>query len=121
MNSYLRSEQTVTIYVGPQREKWVLNEKLLCERAEYFRAAFQGNFEEGTTKEMELLEDDANAFAKLVDWVYCDRLECGNWGRIADEDRREKHVVQWCKLWVMADKYGIPELKSKPSDVSISA
>jgi hypothetical protein len=62
---------------------------------------------------MELPEEDANAFAKLVDWVYCEKLECGNWGRIADEVRRDKHIMQWCMLWVLADKFGISQLKTQ--------
>jgi hypothetical protein len=44
-----------------------LNEELVCEGIEYFRAAFKGGFEVSEETSIEMVEDDAEAFARVVD------------------------------------------------------
>jgi hypothetical protein len=116
-NSYLKQGNQVTIYVGPERVQWILNEDLLCDRAPFFQAAFKSDFREGREKTMELPEDDPKAFAKFVDWVYTNRILCD----ICDEQEvdsydpvikhpNEPYDLELFALWVFADKIGHEEL-----------
>jgi len=60
----------VKVYVGPTREHyWTLPEDLLCDKLEFFRAAFKGPFKEGEDKEIHLEDDDPAVFEKLIDWL----------------------------------------------------
>lgn len=47
-------DSQVTIYVGPDRVKWLVNEELLCDCVPFFKGAFKSGFKEGTDKIMEL-------------------------------------------------------------------
>lgn len=66
--------EIVTIYVGPQRKAFTIHKKPLCDRSEYFNAAFNSGFQEGSTNEMHLPEDTPSEFTNLVNYIYQDRL-----------------------------------------------
>jgi len=57
----------VKVFVGPERKLFNLHEDLLCNRSEYFRSAFKGSFKEGSEKEIDLEEEDSEAFALLAE------------------------------------------------------
>ena len=97
--------------MGAQRKMWTLNEDLLCDRIEYFKIAFNGKFMEGTTKEIKQLEDDPIIFAKLIDWVYTNHLDCKDCQTEEEGDAfGAEHELYWCGLWVLADKLGAKDL-----------
>jgi hypothetical protein len=96
------SLNTVKIWVGDKKEHWVLPEDLLCEKIDYFRAAFKGQFKESTSKELHLKTDDPEAFGFLVDWILKERLEFGCF-------RREQQMPL-CKLYILADKLAAIDL-----------
>ena len=127
MNRYFCGSNTVKIYVGPERKLWVLPEDLICEKVDYFRAAFKTGFKESIEKEIHMVEDDAAAFAHLIDWLFGQRVDCGN--KACEDDNWEnekggegkdtipkaqshfqKISLEWCKLFVLADKLGLKGL-----------
>lgn len=62
LNRCFETADYVKVYVGPERKLWILNEELLCNRVDYFRAAFRsggGGFKEGAEKSIHLVEEDA--------------------------------------------------------------
>lgn len=66
--------EIVTIYVGPDRKAFTIHKKPLCDKSEYFNAAFNSGFQEGSTNEMHLPEDTPTEFTNLVNYIYQDRL-----------------------------------------------
>jgi BTB/POZ domain len=60
----------VRIFVGPERVEYNLHKELLCERSSFFQAAFEGPFQEGQEKVMNLPEDSMASFEILVLYVY---------------------------------------------------
>jgi len=111
---YFTSNRTVKIYVGPERKLWFLNEDLLCDRIPFFKGVFKSEFKEGDSKVMELLEDDPEAFGRLVEWVYTSsRFSCDLCQKITLVPRSSTHPydpaheLQWLRLWVLADKLNV--------------
>ncbi|CZR61095.1 uncharacterized protein PAC_10991 [Phialocephala subalpina] len=66
--------EIVRIYVGPKRKAFTIHKKPLCDRSEYFNAAFNSGFQEGSANEMHLPEDTPVDFTNLVNYIYQDRL-----------------------------------------------
>lgn len=60
----------VDVYVGEERKKFKLHRDLLCERSEFFKAAFEGHFKEFEADELALPEDSVESFELLVGWLY---------------------------------------------------
>lgn len=60
----------VNIFVGPKRKRYHVHKDLLCNRSEYFRAMFQGGYQETQTKEVFLVDEDASAIALFITWIY---------------------------------------------------
>jgi hypothetical protein len=110
----------VRIHVGQGKERktWILNEDLLCDRVNYFRAGFKSDFKEGKHKQMDLPEDDPSAFGKVVDGIYKRFLDCPEhqptWASsspsLSIKPIETEHQVLWCKVWIMADKLGMTDL-----------
>lgn len=121
--SYLSSGKHVTLFVGSERKQFVLNEDLLCDKIDFFRAAFRGPFKESAERNMELSDNDAAAFSKLIDWLYGVPVQCEEvkLEHMTDEDGWSferlihspyciEHYLLWCNLYILADKYGAEDL-----------
>ena len=78
---------------------WILNEELLCDKEPFFRAALQSTFKEGKEKTIHLPEDDPEAFAGFVGWIYTG-------DEPYPEGRSSEHNMAIFRLWVFADKVG---------------
>jgi hypothetical protein len=132
LSRYLKiGAKEVTIYVGAEKQGWVLNEELLCDRVPYFKAAFSSAFKEGMEKTMELPEDNPRAFAVFVEWLYTNEIRCDRcslrtepWqtpGSTTPKFRRQKSLkhpsatddLDFFALWVFADKLGIVSLAER--------
>jgi hypothetical protein len=100
---------TVKIFVGPEKKLWVLPEDLLCDRIEFFRAAFKSKFKEGISKEMFLESDDSTAFGRLVDWIFNEDIKCEIIHKFHVQDA--EHELEWLRLWILADKLGLQRLQ----------
>jgi BTB/POZ domain len=100
----------VKVYVGPKRKEYHIHEESLCEQSDYFRAAFKGGFSEASDKQVYLEEDDPAAFEMVVRWIYGQRvpfLELPSYGPA------HCHRALWCKVYVLADKFGLQKLKDQ--------
>ena len=60
----------VDVFIGAKRKIFRLHEDLLCDRSDYFKAAFQGDFVEGKSKELYLPENNDASFELFVNWLY---------------------------------------------------
>lgn len=67
----------VDIYVGAKRKAFRVHEDLLCDRSDYFKATFHGEFAEAKAKELYLPEDNDASFELFVNWLYGGDLRMG--------------------------------------------
>ncbi len=88
------------VYVGSERKLFIFPEVLLCDRFEFFRAAFQGGFRESTEKSIDLPEDDPFAFSFVIDRALQDTLDIQT-----KVDAKDVQLVL-CKAYFLADKLG---------------
>lgn len=84
------------------------------------RAAFNGPFLEGETQTYNIDDTSVGAFRFLVQWIYQQSLDVGQFKIQAEQDRLKEREVNWeaseeqslLELWVLADKFHIPELQN---------
>jgi hypothetical protein len=77
----LYSGPLVTIRIGPSGREYKLSKALLCEQSPYFKATFEGEFQEGHDQATTLEEVDGvvsiRSFELLVQWLYIGQLRFG--------------------------------------------
>lgn len=64
----------VTLGVGPDNLEFKVHKEILTRASPVFTRMFDSNFIESTSAEARLDEDDPNAWALIVDWLYCGTL-----------------------------------------------
>ena len=97
----------VDIYVGPERKKFHLHRDLLCERSEFFKASFMGNFKEAAAEEMALPEDNVVSFELFVGWLYG-----GSVISIPSDDEFPAYV----DLVILSQKLCLEQLQNETTD-----
>jgi hypothetical protein len=95
----------VTILVGPARKPYILHKDLLCFYSDYFRAAFQGSFQEATDGKIELSGVTTEVFEYFQVWLYTRRL-----------DLLKLDFQTMIKLWIFGDQHQIPLLQNYTVD-----
>lgn len=110
------------VFVGPQRKKWAIHEKLLTSQSEYFRLAI-GVMDRGRpgdasgsgnigSDSIELPDDDPKLFAMAVRWLYgitfAGRCEFPK----VDGESSDVTVRDYMGLYVLASKLVIEGLKN---------
>lgn len=118
INRYFTTGNFVKILVGPEKKEWTLNEEFLCDKVEYFKAAFQSGFKETEEKWLELPEDSSEMFRLFVAWIYTGQITCdectgrdvrSEWG-VSNPETDGKHDLTYFGLWVFGDKIGPTQL-----------
>ena len=97
----------VNIFVGAERMKFHLHRDLLCDRSDYFRACFVGDFKEAQQKELSLPEDNAESFELFVTWLYSTHLK-----EISSTDELPAYFA----LAVLANKLCLEYLQNQATD-----
>lgn len=113
--SRLLSGPLLDIYVGPDQKHWALHQNLLTHHSRFFDENHTVNGEHKRIKDgkLRLPEEDPDAFALLVKWMYQ--------GRIEDVSRKPKDT-QWeyafaCqKLYTLSITIGLVELQNLAID-----
>lgn len=104
----------MTLYVGADRKRYILNEDLLCDRIPFFAAAFRSNFKEAHEKTMDVPDDDSGAFGILIDYIYGGNIDCkkpNNAGILeCCLPPGLQHDLLWCNVYILGDKYELPYL-----------
>jgi hypothetical protein len=100
----LLSHSMVDIYVGPENTHWVLHEKLLCSRSQFFSKIFYTktpSSRSGGNKAFGLPDEEDEPFRLFVGWLYS--------SRIAAPDE-EKELGSLLDLYLMGEKWQIASL-----------
>jgi len=78
----LYSGPLVTIRIGSSSREYKLSKALLCKQSPYFKATFEGKFQEGKEQSTTLKEEDGvvsvRSFELLVQWLYLGRVVLGS-------------------------------------------
>lgn len=101
------TEHMIDVYVGAEQKKFHLHRDLLCDRSEYFKACFDGNFKEAQQKELYLPEDDIESFDLFVRWLYGAPLK-----KISSDD----DLLVYLALIVLANKLCLEYLQNEAMD-----
>jgi len=62
--------EIVTIFIGPNKDRFYIHEALLKLESDYFRVALSGTWEESKTKTFTLVEENSDVFRIFVRWAY---------------------------------------------------
>ncbi|KAI9053316.1 hypothetical protein LZ554_002279 [Drepanopeziza brunnea f. sp. 'monogermtubi'] len=98
--------EIVHIYVGKKRKHFPVHKRLICEKSEYFNAAFTGSFRE-SNGEMYLEEGDVEVIRLFVDWLYS--------SRVAQQDTPE-HLLSLFNLYIFAGTICDSNLSNRTMD-----
>ncbi|PVH85698.1 hypothetical protein DL98DRAFT_650671 [Cadophora sp. DSE1049] len=129
----------VTFLIGPDNDimKFIVHKEFACYHSSVVRAAFSSNFVDGQTQTYRIEDTSAGAFRLLVQWLYTQRLKIVQWSDsgvfdgLAEEAEEDKacnggdaHLLEkdmnLVRLWVLADRLGIPKLQNDVMAVIIN-
>ena len=97
---------TVTLIVGESQTVFQLHEKELFEVSTFFEAAFNSKFKESSERTMTLPEDDVETFEEFAEWLYRRSYA------ISPASLPGPRFMALLKLFVLADKYQVTDLKN---------
>ena len=97
----------VDVLVGAERKKFHLHRDLLCDRSDYFKACFEGNFMEAQQNELFLPEDDSKSFDLFVGWLY---------GGTLKKISSNAELPAYFALVVLASKLCLEHLRNETMD-----
>ena len=113
----------VTLFVGTTQKAFYVHVDLLCNASSFFKAAFTGDFKESSDKTVQLPEDDEDIVSLFIEWLYHQRYEMLPLSAEDDEESDDDHddiddkkkendrFYQVFRLFVLAEKYDVPDLK----------
>ncbi|THY29893.1 hypothetical protein D6D01_03441 [Aureobasidium pullulans] len=109
-------KDTVTVAVGTAEDNFVVHKDLLCFYSDFFRAAFNGSFEEATERKIKLPDVCIQTFESFQVWLYSRTLL--NTEDSANESGHATYLTftALAKLWIFGDKYLIPLLQNNVID-----
>ncbi|KAF2181939.1 hypothetical protein K469DRAFT_752393 [Zopfia rhizophila CBS 207.26] len=91
------------LLVGKDEVPFDAHIELLCACSPFFDNALHGRFVEAETKMIPLPDDDPDTFTEFLSWMYNRRIFA---------DNTKPGWLELSRLWVMADKYQVPELQN---------
>ncbi|KAI4248511.1 MAG: hypothetical protein L6R40_001073 [Gallowayella cf. fulva] len=90
-------DQIVTVLVGPDRERFSIHKRLICQYP-FFKTAYDGGFRESADSVVELPEHDPAIFRFFVYWLYTGKLYGHFYPQTAKpsiSDIRKECQLQW--------------------------
>ena len=98
----------VTVEVGPPKEIFVVHEKFLCQKSQYFAKAMSGSFLESVKRFVQLPDVSPTLFRIFINWLYYGKL-C-----YAGEDD-EKTGMNLQNLVIQPEEIGLIPTRSSDS------
>lgn len=111
------------VTVGPEKTEFLIHKAFLCHYSPYFDRALNGQFIEGQTQAVDLPEENTEAFATFVDWVYTQKLDSeptiGS-GDAATPMGFSDAMTLLVRVWCLADYLQVPKLQNLAINALIS-
>lgn len=86
---------------------WHLPKELLVKASPFFAAALNGSFAEATSRVVNLPEDNTDAFALFVRWLYVGEIR-GDLFRFEDDSAISASMQVYLQASILGDKLGSP-------------
>lgn len=96
---------TIKVSLDEAEDTFAVHKNFICFYSPYFKAAFNGSFEEGESQTLNLEDASPSAFAIFVNWLYTQRIEEPNSDKLTMSNLLE--------LWLLADRILIPRLQNE--------
>jgi hypothetical protein len=112
-HSRAMGDEMASIYVGPKRKKFLVHKKLICEASDFFSKAFTGGFQESQGDSMHLPDDDPNAFALFIDWIYRSKIPTM---KPEDQATAYRVAITLYNLYIFAGKLCLDDLANATMD-----
>ncbi|KAF2639431.1 hypothetical protein P280DRAFT_402545 [Massarina eburnea CBS 473.64] len=109
----LLSGPMLDIYVGEAKRHWSLHRNLLLHHSERLEKELHDNTGKKLHR-LELLEYDPAGFELLVKWLYQGKLD--DVSEIPDATRKYEYAVNCHKLYLICDRFSMPQLKNVAMD-----
>ena len=95
--------------------------KDVLTKAKFFAACLESSFRESKEKEISLPEEEPEVFEKILEYLYCGRIEAEVFAGFEDADlgywgEETEITLLWGKVWVAADKYCMEECQNQIMD-----
>ncbi|KAL8727948.1 MAG: hypothetical protein Q9166_005713 [cf. Caloplaca sp. 2 TL-2023] len=90
-------DDTVTVLVGPEKERFSIHKRLICQYP-FFTAAYDGAFEESAAGTLKLPEHDPFIFRFFIYWLYTGKLDGHHYPATAKpsiSDVRKESKIEW--------------------------
>ncbi|KAL2066898.1 hypothetical protein VTL71DRAFT_1322 [Oculimacula yallundae] len=91
---------------NPEAITFYIHKNFICHHSPFFKAAFNGEFTEGQTQHMNLLDIEEYVFAIFTNWIYTQKLQ----NKLGKDIR---HFGCLFKLWSVAERFIMPELQNQ--------
>jgi BTB/POZ domain len=106
----LYSSPQVTIHIMPANRTYTLSKDLLCTQSAYFKAAFEGNFQEAQNQTLSLTEMldvvSIPGFEMPIQWLYIGQIRFEPPILIRSIVEKQKAITSIVEFFRIADMYG---------------
>jgi hypothetical protein len=101
----------VTVIVGPEKQTFGAHKDLLCASSKFFHSAFNGGFQETSSKEIHLRGLDAKLFGFFYRWLYSPVRRVGEatYQRAQDAECQPDELL--LRIYRLADYLLVPGLQ----------
>ncbi|KAI8594564.1 hypothetical protein EDD21DRAFT_393382 [Dissophora ornata] len=92
--------------------------KVVLSHFEYFKTMFSSSFAEGGPgiKRIKIQDTDIFCFRLLIEFLYLGRLRRGTLPMVLTEDQAKDHLPTWEDVYLVADRYDVPQLRRMAVD-----
>ena len=104
-----RGTDVVAVLVGPDKTKFSLHKNLICACSPFFKRAFEGDFAEAKSQQMELPEEMPDLFKFLSEWLYMPSWRTTMPINLLGTGQRKETF--WISLYHMGDRLIIPGIR----------
>ncbi|KAI7235508.1 hypothetical protein KC330_g4277 [Hortaea werneckii] len=104
---------TIAIEVGEGDSKasFQIFEGILCQFEWFACALKEGRFKEGEERRIKLPKTSPQTFKYFQYYAYSGKIDCIDYGLIANEDQLREHIKNLVELWIFGDAYGVTDLQ----------
>ncbi|TVY59623.1 hypothetical protein LSUE1_G009222 [Lachnellula suecica] len=106
--SFIDSDEMVEVNVQRKDEmkKFLVHKEFICYHSPFFDVAFNGKFQEGISRVLNLEHTAPRTFAMFVEWLYSQKVT-------VDVEWSPSVLGDLADLWILADRLLVPKLQKE--------